>query len=325
MLGLSASVVQNNSSACSGCSLCLLVCPVWRRTRNPRLTPEGRAKALQASASAADLVESIESCTMCGACEPVCPENIDLIGMVLDLRRKLPRPAVLHDLQARMHDSQAGKQSWAMVSARTGIMLMPGPMLRDHAGALKRTRELLECAVGEDDGADIALALEAGVEIPAERLEGFVAPLRELGTIVVADGLLLRYLRPQLPQSALVSLGAALSRVAAVRAKLRATDLYIIEPRAYHANYERLVKYYDALRAEIGCAFNLDLQRIAIPATARSLPQRLGLIAADDSEQVNWILKGRKVERIVVESVEDVATFRKLTTIPVVHLAEVVD
>ena len=35
-------------AACSGCSLCLLVCPVWRRRRDDlRLTPHGRAKALQ--------------------------------------------------------------------------------------------------------------------------------------------------------------------------------------------------------------------------------------------------------------------------------------
>jgi ferredoxin len=39
-------------AACSGCSLCLLVCPVWRATRDIRLTPHGRAKALQHGASA---------------------------------------------------------------------------------------------------------------------------------------------------------------------------------------------------------------------------------------------------------------------------------
>ena len=32
--------VRGSFAACSGCSLCLLVCPVWRRTRDLRFTPE---------------------------------------------------------------------------------------------------------------------------------------------------------------------------------------------------------------------------------------------------------------------------------------------
>ena len=75
-------------SACCGCSLCLLVCPVWRKTRDLTLTPRGRAKALQHGAAVADIAPSIESCTLCGACEPVCPENIDLVGMIVELRRR---------------------------------------------------------------------------------------------------------------------------------------------------------------------------------------------------------------------------------------------
>ena len=42
-------------ASCSGCSLCLLACPVWRQTRDIRLTPHGRAKALQHGAGAAAL------------------------------------------------------------------------------------------------------------------------------------------------------------------------------------------------------------------------------------------------------------------------------
>ena len=74
-------------AACSGCSLCLLVCPVWRHTHDLRLTPHGRAKALQHGTTVAEIKPSIEACTLCGACEPVCPENIGLVDMLLDLRR----------------------------------------------------------------------------------------------------------------------------------------------------------------------------------------------------------------------------------------------
>src|SRR4051794_16601654 len=81
-------------AACHGCSLCLLACPVWRQKRDVRLTPHGRAKALQHGATPSDLRASIASCTLCGACEPACPESIPLMDMILDLRRQEPLEAV---------------------------------------------------------------------------------------------------------------------------------------------------------------------------------------------------------------------------------------
>ena len=55
---------RSDHAACSGCSLCLLVCPVWRQTHDPRMTPEGRAKALQNGATAAEIAASVQSCTL---------------------------------------------------------------------------------------------------------------------------------------------------------------------------------------------------------------------------------------------------------------------
>ena len=80
---------RSDYAACSGCSLCLLVCPVWRQTHDPRMTPEGRAKALQNGAAVGEIATSVLTCTLCGACEPVCPEEIDLVKDFSDM----PRPA----------------------------------------------------------------------------------------------------------------------------------------------------------------------------------------------------------------------------------------
>jgi len=313
-------------SACSGCNLCLLVCPVWRRTHDFALTPHGRAKALQSGATAGDIAASVQSCTLCAACEPVCPEEIPLVAMTLELRRRLPRPAAMADLLAGIEK----RVSPSAVPARnSSTVLLPGPALRDRAPALARVRALLQesgaTEIGADDGADIALALEAGAAIARGRLDQFLRPLHGVRKIVIADGLLLRHLRPLLPGSKIVGLGEALSGLAAVRSALRADDLYVIEARAFHADYQRLVRYYDSLRAAAGCSFNLDLQRIAIPATARSLPQRLGLEAVDDGVQLRWILQGRKVARIVAESMEDRAAFEAVSALPVVHLADLAD
>jgi ferredoxin len=313
--------LQNDYASCSGCGLCLLVCPVWRRDRDFGLTPLGRARALQHGAVAAGMSASIQSCTLCAACEPVCPEEIGLVEMTLDLRRRLPQhlPAPMVEQTARPGTRRAA----------AAAVLLPGPALRVRSTTLARTTALLGgaggIALGEDDGADIALALEAGAPLPARRLEQFLQPLRGLRKIVVADGLLLRHLRQWLPGPIITSLGVALSGLPRVRGALRASDLYVIEPRAYHADYQSLVRHYDVLRKDAACAMNLDLQRIAIPAAARGLTQRLGLEPVDDSVQLRWILQGQKVTRIVVEDLQDGAAFAQVTSLPVVHLADLAD
>ncbi len=300
-------------AACSGCSLCLLVCPVWRKTRDLRYTPHGRAKALQHGVAAADLRDSIDSCTLCGACVPACPENIDLVAMTLGLRRQLPaaRPLAL---------STHGVKTIADYNSQT--VLLAGAALREHDAACRAAMQLLGCAPALDDGDDIALALEAGAEISSARREEFLQPLRAAAGFVVADALLARELKVWLPQMKIGNLGMALSRRADLRRQLRSDDLYVIEPRAYHADYEARVRYYDDLRHVTGCAMNLDLQRIAIPATARNLPQRLGLETPDDAEQTRWLLQGRRIARIVVEDAGDIAAFKQIGKLPVVHLAE---
>ena len=294
---------RQDYAACSGCSLCLLVCPAWRATRDPRTSPEGRAKALQAGATPAEIASSAQACTLCGACEPVCPEKIDLIGMVLGLRRDLPDSPQRQALRVRVN---GGGEAAPRPAAKA--VLLAGPALRAAVPRLGKVLVLLDARVSEDDGEDIAVALEAGVAVPAQRIERFLAPLRATQRIFVEDGFWMRHLRAWLPGKHLVGLGEALSALEPVRRALRADDLYVIEPRAYHEDYERLVKHYDRLRAERGCATNLDLQRIAIPAF-----------------EPEWILKGRSVARIVVERFEDAVAFECLGLHPVVHVAELAD
>jgi len=314
---------RRDHADCSGCGLCMLVCPVWRNTRDISLTPHGRSKAMQYS----DIADSaaVENCTLCGACDPVCPEQIDLSGMTLKLRRQLTHPEA-PALLARMEE----KTAQPITTKHAPSKLLPDQALLDHPEVLVRITGLLGTRVAEDDGTDIALALEAGVVIPMHRMQRFLAPLKGLKKIIVSDGLLLKHLKQLLPEKHFVSLGEALSGHAEVRRRLRSTDLYVIEPRAYHSDYQRLVRYYDRMRIAHGCSFNLDLQRIAIPVTVRSLPQRLGLRsnddhAHDDDAQARWVLHGRSITRIVVESMEDRFALQRVSDVPVVHLAELAD
>ena len=243
--------------------------------------------------------------------------------MVLDLRLQLPDPPTLTSLRTRM-----AEQPGTAISSAGGLntALLPGALLAADRDIVSRVNTLLGTGWNSslDDGSDIALALEAGVAIPSHRLELFLAPLRPLKRLVVADGLLMKFLRQRLPRVNVCGLGEALSSVPAVRSGLRATDMYVIEPRAYHADYQRLVGYYDSLQSIIGFATNLDLQRIAIPATARGLTQMLSGDNVHDGAQANWILRGRsKVKRIVVESIGDREVFPASKDVPVVHVSEV--
>ena len=306
--------VRGNHSDCSGCSLCLLVCPVWRNSRDVSLTPHGHAKAMQNDG----LVASAQECSLCLACLPVCPENLDIVGMILALRKKNPLRTALPELQAIPPRIGPG-----LVAAPTGrALLLPDACLGDHPEMLDRIAALLGVDVSSSEGAELTLALEAAAEIPQQRLEHFLEPLRQLEKIIVADGLLLYFLKQWLPGANIIGLGWALSSHAKVRCNLLATDLYVIEPRAYHSDYQRLVKYYDHLRTLYGCAMNLDLQRIAIPATRRNLSQRMGMQATDDQGQTRWLLQGRNISRIVVESLEDRAAFAQVCDVEVVYLAE---
>ncbi|MDQ6974174.1 MAG: 4Fe-4S dicluster domain-containing protein [Mariprofundaceae bacterium] len=67
---------------CQGCSLCILPCPMWRQHRDVMFSPQGFAKSMQYGARAEDLKDYVSSCILCGACDVMCPENIDLTSMI---------------------------------------------------------------------------------------------------------------------------------------------------------------------------------------------------------------------------------------------------
>ncbi|MGQ0512683.1 MAG: 4Fe-4S dicluster domain-containing protein [Betaproteobacteria bacterium] len=295
--------------SCSGCDLCLLACPVWRQKRDIRLTPHGRAKALQHGATVADLGASIAGCTLCGSCEPACPEDIPLVDLILDLRRRNPIAAV------------PLAPATSVASSRSALLL-PDPGLRSDAGRLQRVAGLLGAGIATDDGTDIALALEAGAAIPPARLAGFIKGVDGAPRVIVADGLLQRRLREWLPGLRVEGLGEALSNLPAVRSKLRPRDLYVIEARAFHHDHARLIGHYDDLRATLGLEMNLDLQRLAIATTASSAQRRLGLPSLDAEDQARWILGGRDFERVVVEDANDCAVFAAVTDRAVLHLGD---
>lgn len=300
---------------CSGCGLCQLVCPVWHQRRDVRLTPLGRAKALQHGVPITALSEAMDACTLCGACDPVCPESIPLSASMLAWRNQQPLGEVAMSVQPAV----------ASAGARGSSLLVAGRSLGADGARLQRAAQMLGVQPASDHGADIALAVEAGALVDDSRLAAFLGPLRRARRLVVADGLLLRSLRTWLPGLDIAALGHALSGLPALRARLRRTDLYVIEPRAFHMDHARLLPHYDALQRAFGGTTNLDLHRMAIPTTASAAQHALGRMSISPEAQARWILDGRHVERVVVEDEQDIAPFVAVVALPVLHIADLAE
>ncbi len=341
---------------CTGCNVCVLPCPVWRETHDITLTLAGRAKALQRGVPIDALAASLEACVLCGACEPVCPVEIDTVGMTLDLRAKLAEVgkfSLARNVNELIRDSNDADPNFSVETRHvasqiftpcapeaetrhvaslqnrivaTKALFLPGRSLRLDKARLQNVISVLEhndaAAVIPDDGADIAIAMEAGLPVDAKRREQFLAPLHVAKELIVGDGLMHRFLREWLPDIRVIGIGEALLRLAPVRAALKPGDFYVIETRGYHAEFARLVKLYDGLRQSAGCSMNLDLQRAAIPTGAGSLQAMLGVGGIDQMAQTRWVVEGRKIERIVIEDNADRSVYENLGMVPVVHLAE---
>ena len=311
--------------ACTGCALCLLPCPVWWETRDPLLTLMGRAKALQGGASAEALSASLEACVLCGACEPICPERIDTIGLTLSLRGQLAArnalPLAERAREARVAPGPAGPG----VAGSGRTLLLAGPDLAARPGVVPAILRHLGrgAAAAEDDGSDLALGLEVGLALPASREKRWLSTLASARRLVVAEGLLHRFLRERVPGATVVGVAEALLEVRTVRAALRPSDLLIFEARGYHADFERLVRVYDRVRRDTGCLTNLDLHRLAISTGAGSAQARLGTSGVDQDQLARIVVEGRRPARVVVESESDREPFVRALGVPVVHLAEV--
>jgi len=308
--------------SCSGCGVCLLVCPQWRRTSSMSVTRKARARAMQAGASPEEIASSIDACLLCGSCEPACPEEISITSMNIEQR-------------IRLNESRDEYPSWYPILAKkifTGynsILRRTTILLAGGSGLDQTTVDKIIGLLGGDkkaghafdDDRDIAASIEAGLVLDDERIKSFLNHLRYADTLVVAEGILHLPLRKWFPKKKIKGLGEALMNIRSIRKSLGPEDMYIIESRGYHSDFERLVKYYDRLRQETGCQMNLDLQRIAIPTGASSLQARQNIVTAGCLEHAKWIMKGRKVKRIVVEDFADIKVFQRITDIPVIHIS----
>lgn len=303
---------EKNFSHCYGCGLCTLVCPVWQQTRDVSVTPHGHAKAVQIGGDIN--IQGLFDCVLCGACESVCPEDIPIMVQLIALRVQSGNQPEF-EFFASNENNKANQTRQTLLLADNALLehkTLSGQQTSANVLALlNSTNNSIKMAA--DNGGDISQAMLAGINIPASRKAQFIESIKGATKLIVSDGLLKRLLQQWLPGIEIVSLGYVLSCLPGIENKLGAKDLYIIESQAYHADLKNMLVHYDALRRKCGCALNLDLQRLAIPAAG---------LAGD--QQGQWILQGLSIERIIVENTVDAVVMERISGKPVIHVSELV-
>ncbi len=309
-------------SNCHGCSLCLLSCPMWQQRRDVQYSPQGIFKALQHNATHDEITPALFSCLLCGACDVLCPEQIDITDTIQTLRQKAFAKGGEIELRKKIESLLA--QPVAETRTEADAIILPGKALRSMPDTLTKIQRLLSnethTVIAADDGDDIALALEAGIHISEQRRHRFLEPLQGAKRLYISNAHLLRALHRWLPATELCALGYSLSQLNELTSKLNRGDLYLIEAQSFHFDHKQKITHYDQLRYQQGCQTNLDLQRNAIPTAAGALNTLRP--ALDSTEQGNWILSGRNVQRIVVECAEDGLAMSQVTHHPVLHIAD---
>ena len=215
------------------------------------------------------------------------------------------------------------------MAVRPKRILVPGPALIRNQALLNHVIGLLETSaaisVSNDDGHDLALALESGAAVEPGRVTEFLAPFRQAHEVVVVEGILHRFLRRRLPRLRVTGLAEALLRVERVLRSLCPGDFLVVDARSFHSDHDRNLKLFDRVRRETGCQMNLDLQRLAIPTTADATVGNRAARESTVATAIHWMLERRTIDRIVAESPLDIGAFRTHTDIPVVHLSEIAD
>jgi len=298
---------------------------MWQQQRDVQYSPQGIFKALQHNATLEEINPALFSCVLCGACDILCPESIDITGTIKALRKETFARGIEDELKGKITVLLAHSSSENKIEENT--IILPGKALRANPIRLTNIQTLLSnennAALSLDDGDDIALALEAGIGISEHRLHSFLEPLQGARKLYVSNGQLLKSLRDWLPATKIVALGYGLSQISSLTKHLTKSDLYLIESRSYHLDHQQKTTHYDQLRHQQECQVNLDLQRNAIPTAAGGLNAIKPML--DSKEQVNWILNGRNVQRIVVECSEDEVAISQACELPVIHIADLME
>lgn len=260
-----------NYGDCVGCGLCMIGCPAYEEAGSEAHTAKGRNRMLQAGLQAADMVEAIEACTLCGYCDAVCPKHVENVEITLKLRRDL--------------------QGASSLSAPAARPLVLGCTIREQAphlvpSILDFLRRLGFRGDPESAGCCGAKDVEAGKALPT----------RAAAQVVCDPGCLGQYDADFLGALAMKRLDLF---------DLKSPFYYFAPHRLINGEHARYYPLYHGLREKTGCGMNLDLNRLARSTTAGSVNPK------DVGAAVKRLLRHSKAERIITCSPAEYLAFRE--------------
>jgi len=230
-------------------------------------------------------------CTLCGACDAACPIGLRPMQTILAQGQK---ENMLEPFAAR--------------APKTGgeLLLSPNKAVR---------RSFSQSQWVDDCGIDIAKALANGDSIDSQRLQQFIAPLVLASQIVVSDGLLYYALRHWLPNTPLVTLAERL--LPKLHHHLQAGDLLLLDPPAFHANYDYLLPIVQQATRHKGVELNLDLQRLAVSLRSYRLDTKAALRA-----RWQWLSLHHTINRIICENPDETTIAAAVSGLPALWLGD---
>jgi len=272
-----------NFGDCIGCGLCVLGCPAYEETGFDVLTARGRNKALQSGLTAAEMVEPIWACTLCGYCDAICPSDVHNVQIVLHLRRELAAGApTTNDQPPTTNDQRPTLVLGCTIRERTP-QLVPS--------IVEFLRRIGRPSGPTDDRCCGSLEVEAGLAWPTRVKAG-----------VVADPICLeQYDAEFLGLLAMQHLDLF---------ELKPPFYYFAPHRIVNRDHARAYPLYDELRRRFGCDMNLDLNRLARSTSAGSVQGLSGRDARDIPAAVARLLAHSRADRIITCSPADYLAFK---------------
>ncbi|MDX8410236.1 MAG: (Fe-S)-binding protein [Mariprofundales bacterium] len=277
---------------CHGCRLCDLACPAWRFSRDVECGPRAITRYHQRGQPID--AKQTEHCTLCAACDAACPLGLQPMATILT--------------QLAGQKTVQSINMTATATTETTMLWSDNPSLRAH---FPHAQPLA------DGGKDIRQALRAGEPISAAQLRQFLAPLAAAKQVIIDDGLCYYAVRRWLPKAHLSTLAEAL--LPQQMQQLRSGDLLLLDATGFNADQARLLPIMQRFAHQRGLVLNLDLQRLAMPLH--------GYIRSSNShaaaqERWQWLVKGKKIQRIIAERREDVPLAATISGLPAIWIAD---
>ncbi|HYC79219.1 MAG TPA: (Fe-S)-binding protein [Planctomycetota bacterium] len=93
-----ARLAYQKSLDCVHCGLCTQACPTYRLTGRETQNPRGRIYLMRAllegrAEPTPDVVEDLDACLVCRACEPICPSGVRFGELMAHTRAELRKPS----------------------------------------------------------------------------------------------------------------------------------------------------------------------------------------------------------------------------------------